>query len=151
MSNFYPLVGDQVGYCNENERKLNLRLAAFSNKLWPWSESKLIRLIVILAFLDFASTFTFLTYCKGIVGEGGLLAGWALGAGGIPAILLMDVASVGLLIVLAFCVRSLYSSRGFQGLGRAGFVFLLTPYFIVVTAVVYNNIFATLISYIPTP
>jgi hypothetical protein len=149
LLNFCLSIKDQAGNHSERERKLDLRLAAFSKKIWPWSESKFIQLIVILALLDFVSTCTFLTYCGDKLGEGGLLAGWALCTGGIPALFLIDVAAVGCLIVFAVYIRSLYSRRGFKGLSRAGFVVLLTPYFIVALAVVYHNIFATLFSYIP--
>jgi hypothetical protein len=120
-------------------------MESFSKKLWPWSETKLIFLICLLAVLDFISTYAFLTFGNPQVVEGGLIAGWALQTGGFLKLLLVDLGFITILILLAFHIRSIYSKNGFQGLGRTAFVFLLIPYFIVVMAVVYNNVFWALI------
>lgn len=121
-------------------------LERFSKQLWPWSESRLLFFIGLLATLDYISTYTFLTFGSNPqVVEGGLLAGWALQTGGFLKLFLVDIACVGILIILAISMRSLYSKVGVRGLGRAAFVFLLIPYFIVSMAVIYNNIFWALI------
>lgn len=121
-------------------------LEAFSRKLWPWPESKLIFLVTLLVGLDYASTYAFLDLGRNHqVVEGGLLAGWALQTGGFLKLLLVDAITVGGLILLGLGLKSLYSRLGFPGLGRTALIFLLIPYFIVTLAVVYNNIFWALI------
>jgi hypothetical protein len=128
------------------ERAIERPLEGFSKQLWPWSESKLIFLVGLLAVLDYISTYVFLTFGSyPQVIEGGLLAGWALQSGGFLKLFLVDVVCVGTLMVLAISIQSLYSRLGIRGLGRAAFVFLLIPYFIVSMAVIYNNIFWALI------
>jgi hypothetical protein len=127
------------------ERAIERLMESFAKKLWPWSESKLIFLICLLAVLDFVSTYAFLTFGNPQVIEGGLLAAWALQTGGFLKLFLLDLVFITILILLATHLREIYSKFGFQGLGHTAFVFLLVPYFIVIMAVVYNNIFWALI------
>jgi hypothetical protein len=128
---------------------MEVPLEAFSKKIWPWSDSKLIFFVVVLACLDYVSTFAFLTFGSDNLSEGGLLAGWALRTGGFPKLFLVDVAVVGTLIMLALKIRSFYAKLGFQRMGRAAFILILVPYFVVIVAVVYNNVVSTFISYFP--
>jgi hypothetical protein len=130
----------------EREGAMERPFEAFSRKLWPWPESRLIFLIGLLAVLDYVSTYSFLTFGKiPQVTEGNPLASWALHTGGFAKLFLVDIISVGTLLLLAVGTRYFYSKLGFRGLGRTAFVFLLVPYFIVIMAVVYNNIFWALI------
>ena len=125
----------------ERDRPLERPLEAISRKLWPWPESKLIRTIGVLAALDFISTYVFLEISTNHrLVEGGPLAGWALQRGGFFGLFLVDLLSVGSLVLLALAVRALYQRLGFTGLGRTALVFLLVPYLIVILAVIYNNI-----------
>jgi hypothetical protein len=125
----------------ERERPIERPLEAISRKLWPWSESRLIRTVGVLAALDFISTYVFLEVSTNSrLVEGGPLAGWALKNGGFFGLFLIDFLSVGSLILLGLAVRALYRKLGFAGLGRTALVFLLVPYLIVILAVIYNNI-----------
>jgi hypothetical protein len=89
----------------------------------------------------------FLTFGSDRLVEAGLLAGWALKTGGFPKLLLVDVVAVGILIFLSLNIRSFYARLGFRKIGRAAFVFILVHYFVVIIAVVYNNVLSTFISY----
>ncbi len=140
MYNIYDSAKDSFKKGLNRQRVLEAPLEAFSRKLWPWSDSKLVFFIVVLAILDYVSTYAFLTFGSPDLVEGGPLAAWALQKRGFSGLFLMDMLTVGTLIILAFSLRSLYSKLGFRGLGRTAFIFLLIPYFIVAMAVVYNNI-----------
>lgn len=146
MANICDILKTRLRSNFEREHALELPFEAFSRKLWPWSETKLLLLVGILAVLDYVSTYSFLTYGRiPQVAEGNHFAAWALKTGGFPKLFLMDLISVGTLILLAVVARHLYSRLGFRGLGRIAFVLLLVPYFVVIMAVVYNNIFWALI------
>jgi hypothetical protein len=124
----------------ERERRLERPLESLSRSLWPWSESRLLCLVILLGAMDYASTYAFLNYSKSHPFEGGLLAGWALRTGGFLRLFLVDAASIAGIILLAIGVRYLYTRMGFRGFGRAAFVFSLFPYIMVALAVVYNNV-----------
>jgi hypothetical protein len=145
LYNIYDSAKDRLKAGLERQRALEVPLESFSRRLWPWSHSKLVFLIVVLAVLDYVSTYAFLTFGGPDLVEGGRLAAWALQRGSFSGLFLMDALTVGTLIILAFSLRSLYSRLGFRGLGRTAFVFLLMPYFVVVMAVVYNNIIWALV------
>jgi hypothetical protein len=149
LFNIYYLINDKIRSRSERERIMEAPLETFSKKMWPWPDSKLVFIIVVLACLDYISTLVFLTFGSNKLAEGGLLAGWALRTGGFPKLFLVDMAVVGALIILALNVRSFYARLGFQRMGRAAFVFILVPYFVIIIAVVYNNILSTFISYFP--
>ena len=125
----------------EIERGLERPILSFALALWPFSEPKLILFVSAAAFLDYASTFTFLSVnsSKHVV-EGGPLASWALDKGGFAALLLTDALSVAILISLALGVRFLFRKLGFAGFGRAAFTFVLIPYAVIILAVIFNNI-----------
>jgi hypothetical protein len=125
----------------ERERKLERPLEALSRLLWPWPESKLVLFVCLAALMDYLSTYAFLTFGhRGHVSEAGLIAGWALQTGGFLRLFVVDAGLIGALILLAFALRSLYTRLGFRGFGRTALVFLLIPYFVIIMAVVYNNI-----------
>ena len=64
-------------------------LEAISKKLWPWSESKLILFVIILAALDYSSTYACLTFGKNPqVMEGGLISWLGSANGWLPEIAL---------------------------------------------------------------
>jgi hypothetical protein len=146
LNNISAAIVDKLRSHLEQERTMERRLESFSQKLWPWSEKKLFKLVILLAVLDYLSTYAFLTFGSSPqVIEGGLLAGWALRTGGFFKLFLVDTACIGALTSLAFLTRSVCFWLGFRGLGRATFVVLLIPYFVVIMAVVYNNLFWALI------
>jgi hypothetical protein len=123
------------------ERRFEQPLVKVSRVLWPWSEAKLLRYVILLAFLDYLSTYAFLRVrSSDQVVEGGPVAGWALRTGGFGRLFIVDAVIILALILLAIAVRLIYARSGFRGLGRAGFVFMLIPYFAVTLAVVYNNV-----------
>jgi hypothetical protein len=125
----------------ERERKLERPMEAVSRVLWPWPESKLIFYVCLAALMDFSSTFALLTFSRnGQVAEAGLIAKWALQTGGFTRLFLIDAGMIGALILLALGLRALYNRLGFRGFGRTALVFLLIPYFVIIMAVVYNNI-----------
>ena len=135
------VIRDNLRKSLERERKLDRPLEAISRRLWPWPESKLVTYVGLAALMDFLSTYAFLTFGRhGHVAEAGLLARWALHTGGFLGLFLVDAICIGILILLAVGLRSLYSRLGFNGYGRTAMVFLLTPYFVIIMAVVYNNI-----------
>jgi len=144
MHAFFNGVKNRVRKSIERERALERPIEAFSRVLWPYPESKLVFYVSLLAVLDYVSTFTALELSvNSHVSEVGLLAKWALQTGGFPGLLLMDAAAIVILICLAFGVRSLYTKLGFNGFGRAAFVFLLIPYFVFIMGVVVNNVLLT--------
>jgi hypothetical protein len=145
LENFYDSLKNRFQRNLERTREIERPVEVFANKLWPWSTSRLILLIGILAVLDYLSTYAFLNSGNKQVVEGGLLAGWALYTGGYLKLLLVDFLAVGSLIAIALGLRSLYTKLGFQELGRTALIFLLTPYLVTVMAVVFNNIFWSLI------
>lgn len=141
MNSFFNRLGDRLRERIARERKLDRPIGAFSRVLWPFPESKLVFYVCILAVLDYASTFTALELSgNNQISEIGLMAKWALQTGGFPKLLLVDAASIGILICLAIGARFLYSKLGFNGFGRAAFVFLLIPYFLFIWAAVVNNV-----------
>ncbi len=125
----------------EIERNLERPILSFAQALWPFPEPKLILFVCAAAFLDYASTFTFLKLSGSTnVVEGGPLAKWALQTGGFPALFLTDALSVGILIGLAVGARFLFRKLGFAGFGQAAFIFVLIPYAVIILAVIFNNI-----------
>jgi hypothetical protein len=104
----------------------------------------LVAVVAILAGLDYLTTYVFLQLTGwGYVNEQGVLAGWALRTGGLPALLLVDAAGVLVLALVAVGVRSLYGRFGFKGFGRAAFVVVLLPYAVMAVAAVVNNLVLT--------
>ena len=146
MFNLYDKVRNRLRKDIESERSLDRPIEDFSLLLWPYPESKLIFYVSILAVLDYVSTFIALELSgNSKISEIGLLAKWALQTGGFPGLLLVDMVSIFTLIFLAIGARSLYTKLGFNGFGRAAFVLLLIPYFVVIWAVVVNNVLLTFI------
>jgi hypothetical protein len=128
------------------ERAFDKPLEALSRRIWPWRDYKLALFVGLLAILDFVSTYAALIFSGNPrIIEGGLLAGWALDWGGFPGLFLVDCAALGVMIALANAAKYLYRRSGFPGFGRAAYVFLLTPYAVIIIAVVLNNIVLTFI------
>jgi hypothetical protein len=128
----------------KREQKLQHPIEAFARLLWPYSESKLIFYVVVMAIMDFVSTFIALALSgNDQIGEAGLLARWALRTGGFPRLLLADIVLIGTLVCLAICSRAFYKRAGFAGFGKAAFIFLLVPYLVVIMGVVINNTLLT--------
>jgi hypothetical protein len=145
LKELYQKMNDSFRKNVERERALERPLEVFSQKLWPWPIAKLIKLVFILAALDYVSTYTFLTVSNNPnLVEGGRLAGWALQTGGFFKLLLVDAAAVGGLVILAVGLRAWLSRLGYQGFGRTALVFMLVPYLVVILAVVFNNVFLAL-------
>jgi hypothetical protein len=141
MYTFMDAFKDRLQNNANRSRSLDHPIEVLSRKLWPYRESKLILYVIVLAFLDYASTLAAIELCgDGQVCEVGLLAKWALQTGGFAGLFLMDTMAIGTLIGMAIGVKSLYTKLGLKGFGRAAFVFLLIPYFLFVWAVVINNI-----------
>ena len=141
MHTFFDGVRNRARTRIEREQSLERPIEAFSRVLWPYPESKLVFYVSLLAILDYVSTFTALEFSgNSHISEVGLLAKWALQTAGFPGLLIVDVVSIGTLICLAIGVRYLYTKLGFNGFGRAAFIFLLIPYFIVIMGVVVNNV-----------
>jgi hypothetical protein len=141
MHPFFDGVRNRFRKNIERERNLDRPIHAFSRVLWPYPESKLVFYISILAVLDFVSTFAALELSgNNQVYESGFLAKWALQTGGFPVLFLVDVVSICSLICLAFSARALYMKSGFNGFGRAAFVLMLMPYFVVIMGVVTHNV-----------
>lgn len=129
----------------ERERRLDSPLGAISRKLWPYPESKLLLYVIIVAILDYTSTFAALKLSGKQVYEAGLVAKWALKMGGFPGLFLVDIVSVGTLICIAIGASMLYRRLNLKGFGRAAFVLPIIPYFVITLGVVFNNVLVTLL------
>jgi hypothetical protein len=130
----------------ERERNFDLPLGKFSKRLWPWQEWKLALFVAGLAMLDFISTYAALKLSGNpYIAEAGKLAKWALDVGGFPVLFVIDCAALAGIILLAYGIRYAYTKHGYPGFGRAGFVFMLTPYAVIIIAVVLNNVVLTFI------
>ena len=134
----------QVHRALERDRASEPRVEAVSRLLWRWRESRLLWLVVVLAALDYISTYAALEL-SGSEGlrEAGLLAGWALERGGFGTLFLADLAAVLVLCLAAVGVRRFCIRVGFKGFGRAAFVVLLLPYALVALGAVANNLVCT--------
>jgi len=111
MRRVLDLIKYRVRRSVERERTLERPLEAFSRLLWPWHDSKLMLFVCLLAVLDYVSTYAALELSgSNQVYEAGLLARWALQTGGFPKLLLVDTASIGMLIFLAVCAQFLYTT-----------------------------------------
>jgi hypothetical protein len=125
----------------ERRKHLEPRLEGVSRAIWPWSERKLAYYVLLVAALDYLSTYVFLALSSNkYLAEGGPLAGWALQQAGFLGLFLMDAAAIISLVLLALILRSGCTKLGFKGIGRTAFVTLLVPYFVVTLAVVYHNL-----------
>lgn len=130
----------------ERDRRAEGRIEAVSRVLWPWRERRLFGLVCALALVDYLTTYVVLEFSgKAGVGEGGLLASWALRIGGLGWLFLVDLAAVVALSLAALSARHLYSRFGFKGFARASFVALLLPYAVVALAAAVNNVVIALI------
>jgi len=138
------LVKERVNKAAERDRRAERRMGPASRVLWPWRESRLVVLVGLLAVLDYATTCAALELSgKGDIGEGGMLAGWALQVGGLGWLFLVDLGAVIALLIAATTARFLCFKFGFEGFGRAAFVVLLLPYAVVAFAAVVNNLLLT--------
>ena len=115
-------------------------IEAFSKRLWPWGEWRLLGVVAAAAVLDYFSTYAALEISgKEGIHEIGLLGGWALGTGGFAGLLLADACALTALSLAAAAARMLCRRRGLNHLGRAAFVVLLLPYvFAASAAAVWN-------------
>lgn len=137
---------DLLNKTREIDRGLGQYIERFSRFIWPWQEKWLMAIVASLILMDFASTFILLELSgKTNVYESGVLAFWALEIGGFPFLFLVDMLSVGLLLLAAFASRRLYAKHGFRDYGRAAFVLLLVPYIIITVYAIVNN-FVLLVS-----
>lgn len=116
-----------------------------SKTIWPWSESRLLILVAVIAAMDYISTLAFLQFSGDCAFEAGLLASWALSVGGYLALLIVDVTAVGILILAATATQRICKTNGLSGPGHAVFVLLLTPYATIAAAAVCNNIVIALL------
>ncbi len=138
------LVRERVNKAVERDRRAERRMGPASRVLWPWRESRLVVLVVLLALLDYATTCGALELSgKGHIEEGGMLAGWAMRIGGLGWLFLVDLGAVIALLIAATTARFLCFKFGFEGFGRAAFVVLLLPYAVVAFAAVVNNLLLT--------
>jgi hypothetical protein len=125
----------------EIDRGMGKYAEKFSRFLWPWREQWLLLVVVILAILDFASTYILLELShRNDVYESGLLAIWALDRGGFSYLLLVDIIAAVVLSLAALIARHLYTQKGYPGYGRAALVFLLAPYIFIALFAIVNNI-----------
>ena len=96
---------------------------------------QLSRLLIVtcclVALADFATTWLALTY-NPLAEETGIIASRAIGAGGFPTLLAVDIAVVGLLTCLAWWVYRKYRSN-------LAVVLLLGPYICAGIAASVNN------------
>lgn len=135
------LIKNRLRRSIETERTLERPFEKFSRILWPWSESKLVLFVNLMAILDYFSTYVAFELSRNNqVTEVGLLAKWVLQTGGFLELFLVEMTVMVVLILLAMGARLLYTRLGFPGFGRTAFVFLLIPYALIIVAVVFNNI-----------
>ena len=136
----------RVNKAFERDRRAEGRIEAVSRALWPWRERRLVDLVCVLVIIDYITTYVVLEFSgKAGIGEGGLMAAWALRIGGMGWLFLVDLGAVVLLTLAAFAARHLYSRFGFKGFARASFVALLLPYAVAALAAAVNNVVITLL------
>jgi hypothetical protein len=128
----------------ERERFLEKPMESFSRMIWPYSEAKLVLLISIMPALDCASTYAALKLSGKNLSEAGPIGKWALTRVGFTGLFVIEMASVGFLILLAAGAKSMYGRLGFKGFGRAAWVFILAPSFVAILAAMLNNVIVTL-------
>jgi hypothetical protein len=121
------------------DRGFDVNAGKISRRIWPVNENWLFAVAGAIMLGDFASTWFALEHNANI-GEAGTLAGWALDAGGYPLLFLVDLASIGLIGLLALAARYLFRRNRYPGYGRAAFVFIFVPYIIRTSLVVINNV-----------
>lgn len=144
MQRVFGLAKGMVSKSLERDRASERYVEAVSRSLWPWRESRLLALVILVAVLDYASTYAVLELSGNeYVYEGGPLASWALQMGGFTGLFLVDMAAAMALLVVAITIRSLHFKFGFKGFGRTAFVVVLAPYVVVTMAAVYNNVALT--------
>ena len=119
-------------------------IAAFSRRLWPWRERRLLGLVAAVAVIDYFTTYAALEVSgKEGIREIGVLGSWALDRGGFAGLLLAQACAVTALSFAAGAARKLCGRRGLNHLGRAAFVVLLLPYaFAAAAAAVWNLVAA---------
>lgn len=140
----FGLAKSMVRKSLERDRSSERYVEAVSRSLWPWRESWLLVLVLLLAVLDYVSTYAALELSgKMDVYEGGLLANWALRMGGFTRLFWVDMAAVSVLLLAALAFRFLHSKFGFKGFGRTAFVVVLVPYIVITMAAIFNNIVLT--------
>ena len=145
MRKFFESLRERVRQSIERDKKLEKPVERVSRLIWPWPESRLILFVILLALLDYISTFIAIKFNLGHqVYEAGLIAKWALDTGGFVKLFFVDVAVIGAFILIARGVSSIYSRLGHQGYRRAAFIFVLLPYVVFMFGVGVNN---TIISF----
>ena len=141
MYRAFEIARDRIKRNVERERALEKHFEAASRRLWPWSDFRLAALVILLAMLDYTSTYAFLELSGNeALCESGRLASWALNKGGITLLLWVDLAAVSALVLLAISLRFFQFRFGFRGYGRTCFVVLLLPYAVITLAVIFNNV-----------
>ena len=141
MHRIFEIARDRINRSVERERYLEKHFEAASIRLWPWRESMLVVLVVLLATLDYISTYAFLEFSGNkYLYESGRLASWALQKGGLGLLFFVDIAAISALILLAVSLRFFQFRLGFRGFGRTCFVVLLIPYAVITLAVIFNNV-----------
>jgi hypothetical protein len=124
----------------ERDRRSERYFVAASRFLWPWRLPWLVAFAGFVALLDYGSTYAVLELSgKRYLNEGGPLASWALEEGGFAGLFLADLAAVTAISIAAVVARLVFRRFGFQGFGRAAFVFLLIPYVVMALVAVVNN------------
>ena len=146
MRHFIEVARGQVRKSVLRDRASEPLVERFSRYLWPWGEAWLVRLVLLVAVLDYLSTYALLELSGRLdVYEGGLIAHRALQLGGFRGLLLMDVVEVGTLCLLAASARFLYTRFGFNGFARAAFVACLFPYVVAALLATTNNLVGTVV------
>ena len=125
----------------QKDRSFDRNFDSLSRSFWPFRETWLLAIVGLFAILDFLSTYVVLELIrKPHIVESGPLAGWALRSGGFGLLLLVDIASIGILSLVAFAARYLFQRFGFKGYGRAAFMVVLVPYIVRLVIVIINNV-----------
>ena len=144
MGKLFTVVKNQIRKSLERDKAFEERLRVIARKVWPWKDRWLSLLLVIIALLDFGSTYLLLEFSGNVfASEGGLLARWALRLGGMRWLLLMDILAAGVLVSVALTLRYLFSRKGYTGYGRTFFIVLQLPYVLVTAAAIINNVLLT--------
>lgn len=128
------------------DRAAERHLETWSRFIWPWREGWLVPLVVLLAALDYISTYLLLEVSGKVhVYESGPLASWVLRRGGFDGLYIMNAVAVGLLCLIAVIARVFYTRFGLNGFARTAYVIVLVPYAIAALAAVVNNFVLTFI------
>ncbi len=97
---------------------LDVKIAQWSFRLWPYGMARLGILAIVATRLDYMSTYYALELSGKPIMESRALARYLLELGGWQLLLIKDLVAPGIYAVIAFAIYQLSALRDMTGLGR---------------------------------